>query len=163
MVNSWTNDGLTKFYGTSRTTPTTAGEYRHDGPLHMIEVKIDLTALATGAAVLANTTELPAGMRIEEIEIVADTAATSSGSAVLNIGLIRQDRTTELDYDGFVAALAKTAYDAAGEKTVIRVGSTGAGALLGTTLAYAGLLTADYDTAAFTAGTIYVRIRYYKP
>ena len=53
-----------------------------------------------------------------------------------------------------------TAIDTAGETNVIRKGSTGAGALIGTTLTNAGLLVADYDTAAFTAGEVVVRIRY---
>lgn len=161
---AWMNaDGLYKKYGTDKTTPTKAGEYRTVGALREIEVKIDLTTLATGSTILSDVEFFPKNVRVEEIDIINLTAATSGGSAVLNLGLIRTDRTTAYDADGFVAALALTAFDAAGEKLTIRVGSTGAGALLGTTLANVGLLVADYDTASFTAGVIIVRIRFSAP
>jgi hypothetical protein len=164
MVQSWLNaDGLYLKYGVDKATATTAGEYRKDGALREMEFKITLTGLATGSTILADTTQLPKNMRIEEVEIVAETAATSGGSAALNIGLIREDRTTTYDADGLVAALALTAIDADGEKTVLRVGSTGAGTLIGETLANTGLLVADYDTAAYDTGVIVVRIRYYNP
>lgn len=163
-MGSYTNsDGLYIQTGTDKATATKAGEYRYDGALHCIEAAITLTGLATGRSILANTTVIPAGVRIEEVEVINHTASTSGGSAVLNVGLVRTDRTSTYDDDGFVAALALTAIDAAGEKTVLRVGSTGAGAFIGTTLANPGLLVADYDTAAYTAGVIYVRIYYYKP
>jgi hypothetical protein len=164
MVNAWyDNTGLYRKYGTDKATPHIAGEYCTYGDTREVEVTLTLPSLGSSASIVDDTVVIPAGARIEEVSIVAHTAATSSGSAVLNIGLSRTDRTTELDYDGLVAALAKTAYDAAGEKTTINVGSTGAGALIGTTLAYTGHITADYDTAAFTAGVIRVRIRYYMP
>lgn len=158
-----TADGLRLKFGTEKATANKVGEYRTTGRLHEVQAKLTLTELGTASAIFGDVTLFPSGVRIEEVEIVAETAATSGGAAVLNIGLIREDRTTALDADGLVAALAITAYDAAGEKTVIRVGSTGAGALLGTTLANKGYLVADYDTAAFTAGVIVVTVRYYVP
>lgn len=158
---SWLNeDGLFLKYGTEKAAHDPAGEYRLDGPLHMIELKVDLTTLGTAASVLSDVIFFPKNARIEEVEIVVDTAATGTG-AVLNVGLQQTDRSTEIDYDGFVAALALTALDTAGEKTVLRVGSTGAGALIGATNATVGYITADYDTAAYTAGVIYIRIKYY--
>lgn len=164
MVQAWHNsDGLYLKYGPDKATSSTAGEYSNLGALREIEVKIDLTPLATGSTILADTTLFPKNMRIEEVEVVVETLATSGGSAVLNLGLIRENRSTVYDADGFIAALALTSLDAAGEKTVLRVGSTSAGAFIGTTLANAGYLVADYDTAAFTAGTVIVRIRYYNP
>jgi hypothetical protein len=158
-------DGLLLKFGTEKAVAQKAGEYRTNGRLHEVECKITLTALADAAAIPTGTDLVlfPSGARIEEIEVVGETAATSAGSAVLNIGLVREDRTTAYDDDGFVAALAKTAIDAAGEKNVIRVGSSGAGALIGTTLANKGYLSANYDTAAFTAGVVVVTVRYYIP
>lgn len=153
--------GLYVKYGTERATVNTAGEYKTYGSRHEAEVVITLTGLGTASAILSDTALIPKGARLEEVQIVNQTAATSGGSAVLNIGLIRTDRTTAYDADGLVAALALTAYDTAGEKVIINVGSTGAGALLGTTLANSGLLVADYDTAAFTAGVLKVRVIYY--
>jgi len=160
----WLNsDGLYLEFGTAKATANTAGEYITTGALREIEVKIDLTTLGTSPAIQSDTVFIPAGVRIEEVEIVTQTAATSGGSAVLNVGLIQTDRSTAIDVDGLIAAIAITSHDAAGEKTVLRVGSTGAGALIGTTTANVGMLVADYDTAAYTAGVIYVRIRYYRP
>lgn len=163
-MGTWLNDdGLYLKFGTAKTDVEVGGEYRTYGELREIEVTIDLTDLTSSAAIISDTTFFPNGARIEEVEIVTQTAATSAGSATLDIGLIQTDRSTAIDADGLIAALAKTAVDAAGEKNVVRVGSTGAGALLGTTTSKVGYITANYGTAAFTAGVIRVRIRYYMP
>lgn len=166
MATNWTNsDGLHLKMGVNEAQLQHGGTYNVLGPLQETEIKILATTIGSSAAILpANSVgvEIPSGVRIEEVEVVAETACTGAG-AELNVGLIRLDRSTELDYNGLVAALALTAIDAAGEKTVIRVGSTGAGALIGTTLANPGILTFDYDTAAYTAGKIVVRVRYYNP
>lgn len=161
---AWTNsDGLHIKTGYELgSAATAAGEYKTYGRLRDIEVKISLATLGTGSTILSDVTFFPKGARIEEVEVVVETAATGA-TAVLNLGLIRTDRTTAYDADGFLAAFPLASMDAAGEKTVVRVGSTGAGAFIGTTLANVGLLVADYDTAAFTAGVIKVRIRYYAP
>lgn len=160
---AWTNnDGLIVKFGTEQGTAGKAGEYSTLGPVRLTEVLIDLTALGTAAAVLDEHVSFPSGARIERVEIINQTAATSAGSAVLNIGLQRLDRTTELDYDGFVAAAALATFNVAGERNTLDIGSTGVGALVGTTLAHAGVLTADYDTAAFTAGVVRVRISWTK-
>ncbi len=163
---SWSNpDGLLVKFGTEKATAQKAGEYRTYGRLHEVQVKLTLTSAATGSAIPSGVdlVLLPSGARIDEVEVVAETAATSGGSATLNVGLIREDRTTTYDADGFVAALALTSIDAAGEKTVLRVGSTSAGAFIGTTLANKGYIVFDWDTAAFTAGVVVVTIRYYVP
>jgi hypothetical protein len=139
-----------------------AGEYKTLGRLRDIEVRVSLATLGTARSILSDVTYFPKGARIEEVEVVVETAATGT-NAVLNLGLVRTDRTTTYDDDGFVAALAVTSMDAAGEKVVLRPGVTGAGAFIGTTLANVGLLVADYDTAAFETGVIRVRIRYYAP
>lgn len=160
---AWYNsDGLYIKFGTEGDTSSVqAGEYRTNGPQRMVELVIPaMTALGTAAAIQNDACRLPKNARIEKVEIVTTTACTSGGSAVLNIGLQRTDRSTELDYDGLVAAAAIATFNAAGETVSITAGGTAAGALLGTTLAYNGYLTADYDTAAFTAGAIKVRVFY---
>jgi len=160
-MGSWNNsDGLYLKYGTDKADPNTAGEYRTNGALREIEVKITLTDLTSTAAIISDAVFFPK-MRIEEVEIVTHTAATSAGSPTLDVGLIQTDRSTEIDYEAFANAVALTAIDAAGEKTVLRVGSTGAGQLIGTTTSNVGYLTANYNSAAYTAGVIYVRVRYY--
>lgn len=164
-MGKWMNsDGLYVKYGTDEGTPTTAGTFpTMVSGQHVTELRIPaLTALTATAAIIADTTVIPSGATIAKVEVVAETAATSGGSAALNIGLSRLDRSTELDYDGFVAAMALTAIDATGETTVLTKGSSGAGALVGTKLANAGVLTADYDTAVYTAGELVVRVYWYK-
>lgn len=160
----WTNaDGLRIKIGGSEANVTQGGEYNHTGFWHEIEVRFNAASLTTGSALLEPGIIIPRGARIDEVEVVAETAVTSGGSATLNVGLVRLDNTTAISANGLVAALALTNYDAAGEKTVLRVGSTGAGGLIGTTLANPGKFVADWDTAAFTGGALLVRVRFYVP
>ena len=161
----WTNsDGLYIKFGTEEAQAATSGMYRKADNVHEAEVVITLTALGTSAArVGSETLVIPSGARIVGVTVVNQTAATSGGSAVLNVGLQRLDRTTELDYDGLLAAAPLADYNAAGEIKEYVIGVTGVGALVGTTLANPGYITADYDTAAFTAGVIRVKIFYYFP
>jgi hypothetical protein len=114
---------------------------------------------------------LPEGLRIEEVEVFTQTAFTSSGtigSATFVLGLKqRADRSTELDHDGLLtASFVGSSIDAAGEKTVVRVGSTGAGALIGTTLSQDGVIVianTQHGSHPYTAGKAVVRIRGYYP
>lgn len=156
----WYNsDGLYIKFGTDQATAGKAGEYRTNGAQRVVELSIPaLTALTTTGVIQDDHVVLPAGARIEKVEVVTKTAATSGGAATLDIGLIRTDRSTAYDDDGLVAAAALTTIDAAGETTSLTVGSTGAGALIGTTLANNGYLVASYNTAAFTAGAVTVRV-----
>jgi hypothetical protein len=159
----WYNsDGLYIKFGTDEATVGKAGSYEFDGPQRYLELIISpMTGLGTAAAIQSDSVIVPAGAVIQEVHTIANTACTSGGSAVLNVGLIKTDRTTEIDYDGIIAAAALTTIDATGEITKLVKGSTGAGALIGTTIgANPGLLTADYDTAAFTAGKVTIRIFY---
>lgn len=160
----WINsDGLAIRLGNTEAEVTRGGEVNSFGPDRIWEFVVDLANLGSATAVLEDTQDilLPAGLFISEVEIVNETAATSGGSATLNLGLIRQDLSTTYDADGLVAAAALSTFDSAGETSVLRVGSSGAGAFLGTALAYTGYLVADYDTAAFTAGRLLVRVKGY--
>jgi hypothetical protein len=158
---AWYNsDGLYIKFGTEEGVEGKAGEYVTTGPQRMVEVDITLTGLGTSAAIQDDHVVLPAGAFIEKVELINKVAATSGGSAVLNVGLQRTDRSTELDYDGFIAAGALSTYNAAGESVAYTEGSTGHGALIGTVLAHDGYITADYDTDSFTAGSVSVRIFY---
>lgn len=161
MVQSYyDNAGLYRKYGTDKATATKAGEYHMFGPLKLIEVTIDLTTLTSvaGATILADTTFFPK-MRIEEIILDVTTAVTGT-NATLDIGLVGTDRSTEIDFNGFIAAETKANMDTAGKKITYSYGSTNYGALIGTTTASVGHLVANYNTAAFTAGVVVVRIYY---
>lgn len=162
----WYNsDGLYVKFGTEEATPGKVANYLTTGPQQMAEIYIDETALkalsaTAGATILDYNAVIPKNARIEKVEVITQKATTSSGSAVLNLGLVRTDTTTELDFDGLVAAIPKASTDAAGETTALTAGATYAGALIGTTLAYNGYVVADYDTAAYTAGELRIRIYY---
>lgn len=162
MVQSWNNnDGLYLKYGVDKTTAETAGDYKTFGPLREVEVKIDLTTLTTsGQTILSDTVYFPK-MRVEEVTLEVQTAATSGGSATLDVGLVSSsDRSTEIDFDGFIAAQALAGINTAGKKITYINGTTSAGALIGTTLASVGHLVAKAGTAVFTAGVVYVRVKY---
>lgn len=160
-MGTWTNaDGLRIAFGADEGVAGKAGEYRVDGQERVVECVITLTGLGTSAAIQDQFVTLPAGAFITKVVALVTTAATSGGSATLNVGLQRLDRSTELDYDGFIAAGALATIDAAGDIVEYIQGSTGHGALIGTELAYPGYITADYDTAAFTAGVVRVQIFY---
>ncbi len=163
MVQSWkNNDGLLLKFGTSKATVQTAGEYEIDGPEHMIEVKIDLTTLTQTETILSDTVYFPKGARISKVDVVTHTAA-ATGTAI-DVGMIRSsDRSTEIDYNGLLAAFPTASMNADGETTRLTAGSSYVGAQVGTTTAtYVGHFSASMtDATAFTAGVIYVRIYYY--
>lgn len=161
----WYNsDGLLVSYGIEEGTAGKAGEYLTAGPQQMVELTLPaLTALTSTAVIQDYNTIVPRGCRIEKVEVITTTAATSGGAATLNIGLIRTDTTTAYAATGFVNALALTSIDAAGETTVLTVGSTGAGTLIGTTLANNGYIVANWGTAAYTAGAVRCRVYYIRP
>lgn len=167
MTQAWMdNTGLYQKYGVDQTTPMAGGEFLSYGETREIQFKITLTDVGASAAIIKGTDSLvmPAGFTVETVEVIADTAATSGGAATLDIGLQRYDRSTEIDYNGLVAAMALTAIDTTGEKNVLNKGSAGAGALVGTTVgANPGYFTVNYGTAAFTAGVLTVRVKFRKP
>lgn len=158
---SWVdNTGLLNKYGTEQTVTSTGGEYKTFGEAREIEVKIDLTTLTEAETIINDNIFFPVGMVIQEVEIYVDTAA-ATGTGI-DIGLIQTDRSTEIDYDGIVAA-SLTATLTKGAKLLLVKGSTSVGALItnGTTTTSVGHITCSRTSStAFTAGVIRVRIRY---
>jgi hypothetical protein len=138
----------------------------------MLSATASILGAASGTEVGSLGVYIPKGLFVEEMEVLVETAFTSSGtigSSTLLIGVIREDRSTTYDDDGFsAAALTGTVAGLAtlGTKTVLRKGSTGAGALMGTVLANDGVIQVSnsaHATHPFTAGRIRVRIRGYYP
>jgi len=161
-------DGLVQKYGVLKTVPNLAGEYRTVGQMREVQLKINLADLTQSEAIQTYQTFMPAGARIAEVEVLTHTAA-ATGTAI-DLGLVRTDGTTEIDFDGFLAAAPIAVMNSAGERTVytaittVPATQTGTGALIGTTLANVGYITCSMtDATAFTAGIIYVTIRYYVP
>lgn len=155
-------NNLHREYGVTKATPVVGGEPVMKGDIREIEFKLTLSGLTQSETPVMDTVFMPSGARIKEIEVFAQTAA-ATGTAI-DLGLIRRDRTTELDYNGLLAAFPTASMDAAGETSVVRVGSSYVGALVGTTLANDGLITCSQtDATSFTAGVIKVWVRYYMP
>lgn len=163
MVQSWMdNASLYQKYGIDQTTPKVGGEYRNNGQLREIELKLTLSALTQSETIVDDNLFFPAGMIIQEIVVMATTAAATG--VAIDLGLTRTDRTTEIDFDGILAAFPLASMDAVGEQTTLTKGSSFAGALIGATTANVGHISCSATTAtAFTAGVIVVKIRYYKP
>jgi len=157
--------GLRQKFGVEQTVSGTGGEYKTYGELREVEFSLTLNAanFPFGATnyILDENVFIPAGVRIQEVETYVETAGAGA-TATLDIGLIRTDATTVVSATGFVAAKT-VATMTTGEKVVLVPGSTFAGALIGTTIANVGYVTARVNTANFTAGVIKIRIRYYRP
>lgn len=162
MTQTWMNgDGLYVRFGTKEAEVSIGGDFSDTvGDQHVTYVELDLTTVtATAGTIIDDAILIPKGAFIEEVKVTNRTAATGSG-ATLNLGLVKFDRTTAIDADGLLAAAPLTDWNTAGETLVYRVGVSGAGALMGTKTAFAGYLCADYDTAAITAGSVAIEIRY---
>lgn len=165
----WTNsDGLVVKLGVTEGTSGRSGQYSDPlGGQHIVEFAINLVdvVVTDGGTIVDYHTKIPKGATIEKVEVETLVAVTGT-NAVLNVGLMKSsDLTTELDWNGLGTAAGLTQTAMAAKGTILRYekGTSNAGALVGTTLTENGILTADYDTAAFTAGRIAVRIYYSVP
>lgn len=170
MVQSWMNsDNLYLKFGPDKATASTGGEYVTTGEMREVELTIDLTDLTQTETIQDDGVFLPAGVRIQEVELRTQTAG-ATGTAI-DVGLIKaSDRSTEVDYNGLLAAAPLAVMNSDGERTIytaittVPASATGTGALIGTTLAYTSMISASMtDATAFTAGVVKVIIRYYKP
>jgi hypothetical protein len=175
------SDGLYVKFGLEEGKSALGGEYSKDGNIHEYEVTINYTEVLSataaiidgGSAVGPFGVVIPEGLKITEVETFVATAFTSSGtigSATLVMGLVKaSDRSTELDLDGFTtSSFVGGAFDAVGETTLIRTGTTGAGAFLtaAATISENGVFVAANSAHAshpFTAGKLIVKIRGYYP
>ncbi len=177
---SWQNsDGLYVKFGPEEGKPALGGETNSLNSIHTYEFVIDYSealsatyAIVDGGSALGpQGVVIPEGLRVTEVEVFTQTAFTSSGtigSSTFSVGLKkRSDRSTELDHDGLLtASFVGSAIDAAGETSVVRVGSTGAGALIGTTLAEDGVIVVANTAHAshpYTAGKAVVKVRGFYP
>ena len=151
----WNNDdGLEVRFGIDRATQAPTGNTSAEEKVHVFEIA-DATALGDTdtAAVSGDAAFIPAGAVVKDAYLVVDTAFTSAGAAVLDLGLKQADGTN-IDDDGIDAAIALTAIDA--DDDVIGCD----GALVGTRLANDSYVMATYDTAAFTAGAAKLVVKY---
>lgn len=164
-MGTWLNsDGLYIKYGQTEATVGKAGEFMDpaEGTVHCVELRLDLAVVAASTTpyIVSDTVTIPNGAWIREVKVFVS-EETAGVNANLDLGLIDQDRTTELDYNGLLAAAdAFNGGTDVGTEVIFVKGTTEAGALVGTRLSNTGLVTANYDTAAFTDGTLFVTIKY---
>jgi len=151
---AWTNeDGLQVRFDLERSATRVDGSTAAKERLLIVDLP-DATAVAdTDTAAPTNLDEafIPAGAYVTEAIFYVDTAFTSGGSAVLDIGLKQADGTN-IDDDGIdnIAVAALT----------VRSGTACDGALLPSKMQYDSYVMFTRDTAAFTAGAGRVVIKY---
>lgn len=168
---SWMNsDGLYVKFGTGEGVSThSAGEYlTHAGDgAQVVEVTINAASLTQTETILNDAVFIPANAHILWVETVA-VVALATGTAI-DVGLIARDRSTEIDYDGLLAAFPTAEGAQVGETRryyethTVPASMTGTGALIGqeVTTAGGGYLSASMtDGTAFTAGKLKVRVAY---
>jgi len=155
--------GLRQKFGVEQTVTSTAGEYRTNGKEREIEFTLNLATLTQAETIVDENVFFPVGVKITEIEIFVETAA-ATGTAI-DVGFVRTDGTTEIDFNGLLAAMT-TATLTVGSKIVLRKGGALVGAMVGSGVATTnvGYITASMtDATAFTAGLVKITVRYERP
>lgn len=162
---AWTNaDNLYVKFGTEKATPSKGGEYNLLGPEHMIEVHIDLQNLtATEETPVSDTIIFPAGVRPVRVRTIVTEVPVTGDAANWNLGFMETDRSTEIDFDGLVAAGDGEVGAAVGTITDYTQGSTEHGADLGELTTVPSYIVAWADTGTFSAGMLRVQIFYVEP
>jgi hypothetical protein len=147
------------FPGDNRTVH--GGEWPSAGAFREIEVDYDLSTLTAGTVTLVDPAILilPRNSTIESVQVFAETAAT--GGTSVDLGLQKFDGTA-LNNTGILAAFPIASLTPQGKETSVTVGSTGAGALIGTTTTVPGyfVITAN---GTFTAGKVRIRVKVFVP
>lgn len=174
---SWINaDGLRVKFGREEADVVpgkhTAG---HDGGLHVVEFDIDYTEVqSTSNVVLGSVAGDSGGVRVPEgavpvqLELIAETAFTSSGTigtSTLVIGFLKaSDYSTALDVDDLTTtSFVMGVLDATGEDVIVNVGTTGAGDGYGVALTEPGVIcvaNSQHASHPFTAGKARCRLWY---
>ena len=158
----YNNDGLYVKFGTEEGDVGAVGEVRTAGIVRETVLTLDLTTLTSSDVILDYTSYLPKDAFIESVTIETLVSATSGGSATLSVGLYKSDTTTAISATGLVAAATVASLGNAGTRTILTLGSTYAGAKIGSTPGFPALISAKYTTAAFTAGKVSIRIGWSK-
>lgn len=163
MTNTWLNsDGLYVKYGPDEGTAGKGGVFKDWGLFRSASWKLTLADYPFGSTVyiIDDNCFMPKA-RYDAVRLTVHTAVTGA-SATLDFGLQATDRSTEIDINGFLAAVPTTDMD--GEAGISRTYYSEAtdsiplpaagGALLGTTTTSVGYPCVRVNTASFTAGVI---------
>lgn len=167
-MGTWFNgDGLyVKFGADEGTSAHRAGCYGGDVyGCSIVELIVDLVDLTATETILNDSVVLPANAHVIWVETTCVVVATT-GTAI-DIGLIDQDRTTEIDYDGLLAAFPTAEMAQVGETRrfyethTVPASMTGTGALVGQEVTNAGYFSGSRtDATAFGAGKVRIKIAY---
>jgi ketosteroid isomerase-like protein len=153
-MGTWTNaDGLYIKYGDDESKQALGGHVTQDGGVHTLEFVItaaDFNALTN--TILGDAVYIPSNALIISSNFLVETAFAGA-TATVDFGLVRKNRTTEIDFDGLDAAIAVASLTA-------RASIAGDGALIGTRLSQPALVTARNNTADLTAGRGVLTITY---
>lgn len=166
------NDGLYIKFGTELGhSNSDAGDIKTFSPEgeQTLTLELDLAELTTTETILNDVVWLPSNAQITFVKSIAEVAGATGTS--IDVGLIREDRTTEQDYDGLLAAFPLSGnYDAVGdtvtfyENATVPASVTGTGALVGTILPTTSnryYVSASYAAgSAFTAGRLRIMVGY---
>lgn len=171
---TWSNsDGLVVGFGThsaDNSCPAVTGT----GTSRQLQMVIDLTevpdtASATNGIAYPQAPIIPRGSVITRATITTLEAATSGGAATLDLGLWTRGKATDVvdDADGIVSGVTIAEMTTVGEihlcDGALLPLATSASTLVGATGLGDCVVTAEYATAAFTAGKIIVRVEYEVP
>ena len=157
---AWLNDdGLYIKFGTEEgASDHRVGEANRVGGNAEVVLDIDLSLLTAATETIVNDVALiPANAQIVAMRMV--TKEVGAGGTSFDMGLIQEDRTTAIDADGLLDAQLLASIGTLGETTEFTEASGTAGALVGTVLANAGLVTVT-TTGTFTAGKVQFVIEY---
>lgn len=168
-MGTWLNDDeLYIKFGTDEGVSThKAGYYCHptDGGLQVVEVDVLLDQLTETETILNDSVWIPANSQIVWVEV--ETVVASATGVAIDVGMIDQDRATEIDYNGLLAAFAAATMSEVGEVTrfytqeSFPASVTTGGVQIGTEITNTGYISASRTTAtAFTAGKVRVKVAF---
>jgi hypothetical protein len=126
------------------------GEAQGAGDIRVIDIIIDVAKTTAATPYIFDNAIIPANSYIQKVE--ADVLVAITGATALDFGLQYYDGT-EYDYDGLITDLPALTV---GSRVEAGKGGTGAGALVGTTLASPGYLAVTL-TGQATAGKVSLR------
>jgi hypothetical protein len=153
------NDGLLRKYGTDKTVPTSAGEYRMPGELREIEFMLDISKLTTTDQIINDQVFFPKTAWVEKV--VIDVQVAGATITALNIGLTSTARDSATTTSNAFLDAEVVATLALGKIITYDATTTHHGVALGTALSTnaPGYITANI-TGSTGTGLLKVRIFY---
>lgn len=178
---SWTNpDGLTIYFGTQEAALASGGVYSDsESGMEVCDYIINLSALITANPTLVSRTFFPDNYIINKAEVLVETAAASSGTGTLGIGLWDFTAAATISDTAIISGMTTAILAAQSTITVIGApagstayGNTYAGANMGllgyswaqppSAGAHALGITAKAGTAVFQSGIIRLKVYGYR-